>query len=295
MSLLDDLEKEAARLKLGTDEAVRHQGEMQRAFHAQLEPGLDRLREFLEKLVANLKLLQPRIAVHYPIPGYGDVTTYIEHNYAFEEVRKPSSRTLKLTFACPIASNECALVAVVGSARVRSLAGTFHRHRIGGMVAPEKNMAGEIVSASFQARGKIESSAIFHADSANAKLRMSFENIDGLGTTLKAIPAEAVDEALFDEIGRYLMGEPNGLFREELPEKYRRQLRQKVQHEQLRRHWETRVTEPLPALPSEHTADDAASSFHALLARVRDGMAAGVIRTREIVGEIIARFRKNHR
>lgn len=294
MSLLDELDKEAARRKLGEDEVERQKAETQRTFHDLLEPGLDRLRVFLDRLVQNLELLQRRITVHYPVPGYGDVIAHVEHSYKFEEVRHPSSRTLTVTFPCNIASNECALVEVQGGTRVRSLAGVFHRHRIGGMSAPQKNAAGDVVAANFQARGKIEMRATFHADSDNPKLRMTFENIEGLGTTLKSVPADTLDEGLFDEIGRYLMSEPNNLFREDLPEKYRRQLRQKVQHEKMRRHWETRVKEPLPEIPQDHPADGGDDLSSRLLSRVRDGVTDASAKLRGMVGDVASRLRKRN-
>lgn len=243
MKLLDELDEEAARLRAERDAAAKRQSEVEQVFQSLLLPGIERLEEFLNRLSANLKLLKPAIVMRYAVPGYGEIRARAEHDYVIELARHPSSRTLNLTFSCLVASQECPLVEVQGSARVRSLAGVFHRHRIAGMSTPQKDASGEVVSAGFRARGRIAQRAQFHVDVENPQLRMSFENIDGLGTTMKTVPADRLDDALFDQIGRYLMGEPNSLFREELPEAYRRQLRQKVQHEQLRRRWESHVSQ----------------------------------------------------
>jgi hypothetical protein len=254
MCLLDELDGEAAWLGAAADDAARRKADVERIFHERLVPEMENLRAFLDRLVANLKLLRPRIEMRYPVPGYGDIIALVEHDHAIEERRNPSSRTLVLSFSSAIASNECPQIEVRGAARVRSLAGVFNRHRIAGMSAPHKDASGDVVSAGFRARGRIASRASFHVDSESTQLRMSFENVDGLGTTMKAIPAERVNAALFDEIGRYLMAEPDALFREELPEAYRRQLRQKVQHEQLKRRWESSVSAPVEAQRAQRPA-----------------------------------------
>lgn len=289
MNLLDELDEEAARLRAAADEAARRKSDVERVFREQLAPAMDLLRAFLDRLVANLKLLKPRIVMRHAVPGYGDVVALVEHDYTFEQSRNPSSRSLTLTFSCAIASNECPLVEVHGSARVRSLAGLFHRHRIAGMSTPQKDASGEVISAGFRARGRIGLRASFYADTENPQLRMSFDNIDGLGTTMKTIPAERVDAALFDEVGRYLMGEPNSLFREALPEAYRRQLRQKVQHEQLKRRWESHVAAPGTAGDNKAAPDQTLPEGR--LARLR-GWAALANRTlRTHLHGIAARLR----
>jgi hypothetical protein len=109
---------------------------------------------------------------------------------------------------------------------------------------------------------------------------MSFENIDGLGTTMKTVAVERFDSALFDEIGRYLMGEPNSLFREELPASYRRQLRQKVQHEQLKRRWESQAAATSAAAREEKEAAERTLQGRLARLRVRAALANRSLRTR---------------
>jgi hypothetical protein len=280
MNLLDELDEEAARLRAATDAAARQKSDIERIFHDQLVPGMELLKDFLDRLTANLKLLKPRTVMRYPVPGYGEISAHAEHDYVIEQTRNPSSRTLTLTFSCAIASNECPLVEVHGSARVRSLAGLFHRYRISGMSTPQKDASGEVTSAGFRARGRIAQRALFHVDTEHPHLRMSFENIDGLGTTMKTVAVERFDSALFDEIGRYLMGEPNSLFREELPASYRRQLRQKVQHEQLKRRWESQAAATSAAAREEKEAAERTLQGRLARLRVRAALANRSLRTR---------------
>jgi hypothetical protein len=86
---------------------------------------------------------------------------------------------------------------------------------------------------------------------------MTFVNFDGFGTTTRPVPAAQVDARLFDEIGRFLLREPNALLREDLPEAYRRELRSRVQQLEMKRRWEIRVADSreaeLAALRRAHT------------------------------------------
>src|SRR6202012_1673155 len=66
-------------------------------------------------------------------------------------------------------------------------------------------------------------------------------NFHPLAPPAKNVPANLFNDSLFDDIGRYLTHEPNGLFRENLPDSYRNQLRTKVQQEQIKRRWESKI------------------------------------------------------
>ena len=241
VGLLDELERQAQQRKLGDEESARRKAEREQLYRTRLEPACEELHEFLGELIQKLKTLQPRTPMRYEIPGYGEIVGYIEHHYELKDDRQPSSREITIAFPCTIATEECPSVEIEGASRVRAVAGVFQRHRIGGMLAPRKDASGEIVGATFRAKGRIPLSATFHADIESAQLRMSFSNFDGLGTTSKSIPAAQVDQDLYDEIGRYLMREPNALLREDLPEAYRKQLRSKVQQQEIKRRWERRI------------------------------------------------------
>jgi hypothetical protein len=52
-----------------------------------------------------------------------------------------------------------------------------------------------------------------------------------------------VDENLYEQIGRFIVREPNTLMREDLPEAYRKHLRTKVQQQQIKRRWENRISD----------------------------------------------------
>lgn len=241
MGLLDELESEAQRRKSNDDDAAALKAAREAAYRTVLEPAMGQLFAYLTELVAKFKQLQPKIAIRHALSGYGDVVAYIEHEYDVRETRQPSSKEITLTFFATVASSECASVQVEGSARVRAIAALFQRHRLGAPLAASKDASGEIVGATFKAKGRVPLTAVFSADATTGQLRMSFTNFDDFATAVKSVAPDQVNEALYDQIGRYLMREPTELLREVLPEDYRSQLRARVHHEEVKRRWESQI------------------------------------------------------
>jgi hypothetical protein len=283
VGLLEELEREAQERGIERDGGARRKSAHDATYRSQLEPALDQLHAFLGELIEKVRSLKPRAALRYHVPGYGDIAGYIEHEYRLDDARMPSSREITLDYACLIASDECPSVEIEGVSRVRAVSGFFQRHRIGGMLGPRKDASGELVAATFRAKGRIALSAKFHADAESAQLRMTFVNFDGFGTTTRPVPAAQVDARLFDEIGRFLLREPNALLREDLPEAYRRELKSKVQQLEMKRRWEIRIGDAreaeLAALRRQHTASGRLSGmFEGLRNAATFGGAFGKLR-----------------
>ncbi len=242
MGLLEELEQEAQKLKVSTDDVERRKMEREEVFKTQLDPAMNALYEYLTKLVGSLKVLQPKKALRFELGGYGEIVGYVAHEYDLQVTSQPGAKEIRLGFPCHVASDECPTVEVTGANKVRSLAGAFQRYHLGGLLAPKKDASGEVVSATFKAKGKIMLSASFTADVDSAMAKISFTNFDQLGVVTKTVPPAQLGDGLFDEIGRFLTREPNTLFREALPEAYRLQLRSKVQQEEIKRKWESKIS-----------------------------------------------------
>ena len=243
MGLLDELEQEAQRRKATQDDAGKRKAEREEIFRTQIEPGMSALYEYLQKLTASLKILKPKKPQRYSLPGYGDVVGYIEHDYEFQISSQNTTKEIKLSFPCAVASDECPTIEVQGASKVKTVAGAFQRFHLGGMLDPKKDASGEVVSARFNAKGRITLSATFIGEAESAVMRINFVNIEGLGSVTKTIPGAQLTDQLFDDIGRFLTREPNNLLREALPDSYRSQLRTKVQQDQIKRRWETKISD----------------------------------------------------
>jgi hypothetical protein len=279
VGLLEELEQQAQLRATAGDDPQRRKTERSAAYRDRLEPALDALHAFLTELIQKLYALKPRTALRYPVPGYGEIVGYVDHDYRLRDDKQPSSREIVLEFDCAIASEECPAVEVDGASRVRALGGFFQRHRLGGMSAPRKDAAGELVGATFRAKGRIAVSASFHADAENGVLRMSFSHFDGFDTVVKTVAATELGEALNDQIGRFIVREQNTLLREDLPEAYRKQLRSKVQQQEIKRRWENRISDTREhELAELRRAYTAAGKLGGLFVRVRSfGRIGGAI------------------
>lgn len=244
MGLLDDLEQEAQRRKAGADDQDRAKQEREAAYRTQLEPGMVALHDYLSKLTQNLSFIKPKKNFRYPLPGYGDLVLQVEHEYDLKIASQPASKEIRLSFPCPIVTDECPNVEVLGTTKVKTVAGAFQRFHIGGVTITKKDANGEVLAATVRARGRIVLAAVFNADADSGTVRMQFGNFDQLGgQQTKTVTADQFNETLYDEIGRYIAREPNTLFREALPDDYRKQLRTKVQQEEMKRRWESQMAQ----------------------------------------------------
>lgn len=244
MGLLDDLEQEAQRRKAGVDDQDRAKQEREAAYRTQLEPGMAALHEYLSKLTQNLAFIKPKKPFRYALPGYGDLVLQVEHEYDLKIQSQPASKEIKLSFPCPIQTEECPNVEVIGSTKIKTVAGAFQRFHIGGVTVTKKDGNGEALAANVRARGRVVLSAVFSADADSGVVRLQFANFDQLGgQQTKTVTPDQFNEALYDEIGRYIAREPNNLFREALSDDYRKQLRTKVQQEEMKRRWEAQMAQ----------------------------------------------------
>lgn len=244
MGLLDDLEQEAQRRKAGADDVERARQQREDLYRTRLEPGMAALHAYLSKLTANLAFLKPRKTFALPIPGYGNVVFQVEHEYDLKLQPQSPGKEIRLAFPCVVLSEECPTVEVSGASKIKTMIGVFQRFHLSGLVSSRKDAAGEAIAATFRAKGRMSVSATFVADAETAQMRMSFVNFDQIGgTQTKTVAADQFNEVLYDEIGRYVVREPSSLFREVLSEDYRKQLRTKVQQEELKRRWEIQIAD----------------------------------------------------
>ena len=243
MGLLDELEQEAQRRKATLDQAERQKQERESVYKTQLDPAMQALYEFLAKLVDNLKFLKPKRPQAFKLAGYGDVIGYLEHDYELKINSQPMSKEITLTVTCTVATEECAPLEVQGAAKVKATNAAFQKHRLAGMAESKKDDAGEVTHATFRPRGKIPLSANIAADAESGMVRMTFNNFDGFGTLTRSVAPPQFTDQLFDDLARYVAREPSNLFREDLPDDFRKQLQQMVQQEQLKRKWENKIAE----------------------------------------------------
>src|SRR5579859_2192034 len=67
VGLLDELEQEAQKRRADADDAERRKAERDEVFRTKLDPGITALYDYLNKLIGNLKILQPKKSQRYAL------------------------------------------------------------------------------------------------------------------------------------------------------------------------------------------------------------------------------------
>jgi hypothetical protein len=243
MGLLEDLEKEAERRRAGDDEAQHEREERERRYREVCEPAMQALAEYLARLFKQVESLKTRTRVSIELPGYGMVVAETEPEYQLRQNRESGAFRLEVSGAAQVQSEECPLVQVDGVAKVKAMNRLFQQFRLGGMQPLSKDDAGEVNSASFRARGRIDMSGEIAASAEAAQVRMSFTHFDGFASVTRNFAPERFSEEFFDGLGRYLLCQSPDALRESLPEDVRSQIKARLAQQELRKRWEERLGE----------------------------------------------------
>lgn len=243
MGLLEDLEKEAEKRRAGDDEAQVLREERERQYREVCEPAMQALSEYLTRLFKQVETLKTRTRLGFEMVGYGRVEAETESEFQIRQTREPGRFRLDISGAAQVLSEACPLVQVDGVAKVKAMNRLFQQARLGGMQPLTKDEAGEVSSASFRARGRIDLVGEIEALAGTGQVRMAFTHFEGQGTVTRTFPAERLNEAFFDELGRYLLCQSASAFREALPEDVRSQIKARLAQQELKKRWEDKLAE----------------------------------------------------
>lgn len=241
MGLLDDLEQAANRRRQEQDEQSRQKERREQVFRTELDPAMQSLQEFLTRLIEPLTTLKPERIVQYELPGYGTLVAQVVHEYALGGTASSTMREITLGFTAVLLSERCPLVEAQGVTRVRTIASALQKAHLGGIIEPRKDQSGEVVQASFRAKGKIPLGVHFVADAASGQMRATFSNFEDLGSFTKTYTPAQFNQELFEVFARYITREDNALTKEAISDRVRQSLRTKVQQEEIRRKFEERM------------------------------------------------------
>lgn len=248
MGLLDELEQEAQRQRAEDDERRAHLDVREVQWRERIEPSMRELEVYLKRLTEQLSYLKRRARVVYNVPAYGDVVAYVEPAYSLSG-RAPAKNSYEITleFAAVIASEECPLLQGETGARLKSVISVLQQLRINGMSDVRKNVNGEIVGARVQAKGKIPLGLQVSADQESGVIRLAFSNLEGLGQSSRTFRADQLDSTFFDSLGRFLARDELTFAQEAVADDVRRQLKTRIQRENIKREWETKLSRQLAA------------------------------------------------
>ena len=245
MGLLDELEQQAERRRQEEAKADVEREARDAVWREKLRPSMAALAGYLKKLTDNLTFLKRRTRLVFPLAGYGDVVAMLDPVWTLRDEPGKTQHDINVECFAVVASEESANVEAEGLGRVRALSGLFQTHRIGGPQDARKNANGDVVAARFQARGKIALKVAITADKDSGVCRMQFVNYEGMNTTTRTFAPEAMTEAMFDALGRFIAHEDKEFAREKVDDGVRKHLQTQIQRAQLKREWENKLARQL--------------------------------------------------
>ncbi len=271
MGLLDELEQQAERRRAEDAERAAAVQARERTWLERLEPAMRELEVYLKQLTDQLTFLQTRSRVVYPLPPYGDIVAYIEPAYTLRG-RAPAKNSYEilLEYSATVASEECPLIENETGARLKGLIGVLQPLRLNGMTDVRKNGSGEIIAARIRAKGRIPLSVLVSADIDSGVAKMAFQNLEGFGPSSRSFRPEQLDSALYDALGRFIARDELHFAQEAVSDDIRRQLQTRIQHDQMKREWETKLARQL--------AEDESKALESLDPSLRPGSLLGRLR-----------------
>lgn len=241
MSLLKSLEAEAERLRVQKAAEIAELGDRQQHYEKVLLPALRALHNYLERVCHGLTEVGTEQLLEHSVTGYGVLTARVEHRYKVQLDERVRAAELTVQAEAEILGARCAEVTIEGANRIRGLMDLFQQAGVTALRNGQRDNRGQWVQASFKPRGKLPLKLTLLSEPTSSDLRLTLAGFESLAIIQKVIPIEALDEAMFERIGRYVACRDHALTREQLPDKFHHSLKQKVHQEALRRRWEDQL------------------------------------------------------
>ena len=225
LSFLDRLKREADQQRAQAEAVARERETRENCYLNDIEPRMKALTSYLEGLVATLLEVKPNLRIHFPVPGYGDLGVEPYWDYQMGHERRHRSFLISMSWTLRVDPERSRVVRAEGPGKVKTLTSLFRQHHLGGIKEERRTQQGEVVTASFHARGFIKARMHAQISAEDPILRLAFDNASWLGSSRRQIPWDQIDERLFDRIARFIVREDDSLFAEELSEELRQRLR----------------------------------------------------------------------
>ncbi|MCP5476646.1 MAG: hypothetical protein H7A19_17595 [Rhodanobacteraceae bacterium] len=224
MSFLDRLKREADQQRAQAEAVAREKEERDSRYLGQIEPRMKALTTYLEGLAETLREVKPPILVPLTMQGYGDLAGVPVWDYKVEHERRYRAFILSMGWTLRIDPERTPEVRAEGAGRIQTLTSLFRQHHLGGIKEIQRTPKGEASIAMFHARGHLKARMQAQITAEDPVLRMSFENVNWLGSSRRQVAWNEIDDGLFDRIARFIVREDDSLFTEELPEALRQKL-----------------------------------------------------------------------
>ncbi len=227
MGILDELKKEAENKKAKEDQQELVREERERYMREILDPAMRGLFTFCHDLAKHLNYVNPDIDAHYRIPGVRNVQDFKQGEYFVEDYHEG---TFTIRFVC--SNNQKYRIQTSTDADLDRIKDFLWRRGLRYQAREyfdsSYNKAGE-----FYVEGRVQVDMQFSARQDAQAIELKLSNYGDFETQTLSIDPADVDERFHDELGRFVMRQPNRLldynkfrFTDEQRQKLRQQLRE---------------------------------------------------------------------
>lgn len=229
MGLLDDLRQQADSIRDSEEKLKAQQEQLEAWSRVEVIPKLTQIYSYLNELISHLGVIQPVIAVAYPLKGYGTLEKLAQGDYKLTADSRDDMSRVTLVFTCEgkgdVSFN------VEGKPQVERL----REHLVGcNMPFTSREYRDDrhnLISALFNVEAKVPVLFNFKLAEDKTTINLSIRNFEGLGTRTYRLQPEQIDAQLLDQMGHYLLRTDNHFVRLDITEEEREKLRQRLSGE----------------------------------------------------------------
>lgn len=228
------------RLRQASAERRRRDDERASAEKSDLEfyqditrPHLLQTYRFLDELVEHLQYLEEKIEVDYDVPGVGLMKKLVQGQYQMRADTLGDIKQIKFKFVCEAPFDF--VVDVRGAEQVREALKSLDRMGMIFSRSDEERNNGIIEHVRLEIRQRFTAFLYVTAELPERAIKFRFRNFEGFGDRVRLVRPEELDEAMLDELARYILREPSSWAVARIDEKGRAELQKKLAQDRRNR------------------------------------------------------------
>jgi hypothetical protein len=228
MGILDDLKKEAEQKKVREGEESQLREERERFMREVLDPAMRGLFNFCHDLAKHLNYVNPDINAQYRIPGVRNVQDFKQGEYFVEDYHEG-----RFTFRFVCSNKQKYRIQTNTDADLERIKDFLWRrglrYQSREYFDSSYNKAGE-----FHVEGRVQIDLEFAARQESQSIEVKISNYGDFETMTVSVDPVDVDERFHDELGRFVMRQPNRFLdynKFKFTDEQRQQLRQQLREQ----------------------------------------------------------------
>lgn len=236
MGLLDDLKREADRIRVERDAEEMRQAELEGIYCTALAPRLIDIHRYLTEMLEHLEEVNWVVDATFGFPGIGRVGGLRQGNYRVHIDSHQTPKKVRLNCVCASQEEQQFSVDVIKTDELRQLLVT---HQAFFTEWPKRDGVGKIQSMIVQAKLRVRAELLFEADIQGSRIRIVSHNFEDLTSREYWFGHAAIDENWLDGLGHYVLRKKPVLGGQEMSEEARKQLRQIAEQQRAIKMMET--------------------------------------------------------